>query len=227
MKGHFLFLSAVLCFFVSISNAQNTNQNLSPTINLSKSELVISVDKSSEAKSIEQMYVSVTIDGVSEKVKNSDYKYTVSGGQIVGEGNNVQWNLFGVRPGTYAIKLEVPEKGKIKTANQSITVVDEMSNCGLVECPVVSVTASSDFVKIGENVVFTANIYGGTLDVKGYDWIITSGVIVKGQGTSQITVKPDSESDSKSITATVEINLLKNETCPNVTSETIQVKEKK
>ncbi|MCD9188305.1 MAG: hypothetical protein LUM44_17950 [Pyrinomonadaceae bacterium] len=225
MKRQLWFLLVLSCFFASISNAQNTSQNTSPTINLSKYELKISTEKISEAESVEQMYVSVRVDGVSEKVKNSDYKYTVSGGQIVGEGNNVQWNLFGVKPGTYTINLEITEKGKISTANRSITLVDEMINCGLVECPVVSVSASDDFVKIGESVVFTANVSGGNLEVKGYAWTISSGVIVKGQGTSQITIKPDPESDSKSITATVEINLLENKTCPNVTSETIQVKE--
>lgn len=224
MKGQLWILSAILCFFASVSNAQNTNQNTSPTINLSKYELKISAEKVSEAELVEQMYVSVTVEGVSEKVKNSDYKYTVTGGQIVGEGSNVQWNLFGVKPGNYTINLEVTEKGKVRTANRSIILVDEQI-CGLVECPIVSVSASDDFVKIGESIVFTANVSGGTLDVRGYGWTISSGVIVKGQGTSQITVKPDPESASESITATVEINLLDNKTCPNVTSETVQVKE--
>lgn len=224
MKRQLWILSAILCFFASVSNAQNTTRNTSPTINLSKYELKISAEKVSEAESVEQMYVSVTVDGISEEVKNSDYKYTVTGGQIVGEGGNVQWNLFGVKPGNYTINLEVTEKGKVRTANQSVILVDE-ATCGLVECPIVSVSASDDFVKIGESIVFTASVSGGNLEVKGYSWTISSGVIVKGQGTSQITVKPGPESDIKSITATVEINLLKNQTCPNVTSETVQVKE--
>ncbi|HQU84464.1 MAG TPA: hypothetical protein PKY59_15105 [Pyrinomonadaceae bacterium] len=217
MKTKLTFVFVCLCIFANLSNAQNS----SPMIELSTNQLEIPSIKNksvSEADAVARMYVSVKVGGVSEKVKNGDYKYTVSGGQIVGEGNNVQWNLYGVKPETYTINLEISENGKIKTATQSILVTDELV------CPLLNVTASKEQIKIGESVIFEANVSGGTLDVKGYRWMLSSGIIVKGQDTSKIEVKPDPASADKSITAIVEINL-NNGICPNTTSETVQVKK--
>jgi hypothetical protein len=54
------------------------------------------------------------------------YSYSVTGGQIIGEGANVTWDLAGLGPGTYRLTVEVSD-GKAKVS-QAVTVT-------IAECP--------------------------------------------------------------------------------------------
>jgi len=223
MKRHLWFLLVLACFLVNVTNAQNT----SPTIKLSTYQLEIpaeTCERISEAEIFARMQVSVTVSGVSGDIKKSDYKYTVSGGQIVGEGNNLRWNLFGVKAGNYTINLEIVENGKSKAINQSIIVTNAPICCGLCECAMFSLSSTHLEVKQGESVRISLNLNGGSQEEVRIKWTVKGGKIIQGQETNRIIVEADSGSENN-LTATVEISGLCLY-CPDTESLTIKIKQK-
>lgn len=138
------------------------------------------------------------------------YNYTVSGGRIVGQGANVNWDLSGVRTGTYTITAAVDDGCGFcgKTVTKTVTV-SQCTDCETpCSCPTLSISGPTDLVPSGGTATFTASVSGGTQDGVTYNWSVSNGTIVSGQGTSAITVTAP---DSASVTATFEIGGL----CPN------------
>jgi hypothetical protein len=59
--------------------------------------------------------------------KNASYSYSVGGGRIAGEGSEVLWDLTGVVPGSYVIKVDVHDSKKRQaTSSRTVTI----SMCG-------------------------------------------------------------------------------------------------
>jgi len=149
------------------------------------------------------------------------YSYTVSGGRIIGQGANVQWDLSGAQPGTYTITTGVNDGCGIcgKTNTQTITVAE--CDCKpACACPTLSVSGPSGITKPGDDMVFVANVTGG--DSLTYNWTVSAGTIKSGQGTSSITVDTTGLS-GQSVTATVELGGDTNPPdchCPRTASET-------
>lgn len=132
------------------------------------------------------------------------YNYTVSGGRIVGQGANVNWDLSGVKPGTYTITAAVDDGCGFcgKTQTKTITVA-ECDDCVKVcECPSLSVSGPSGTTAPGDSMTFTANISGGSCDNVTYNWTVSSGTIVEGQGTPVIRVATTKEMANSNVTAT-------------------------
>jgi hypothetical protein len=123
------------------------------------------------------------------KNKALTYQYTISGGRIVGEGENVVWDLKGLRPGNYTITAAVNEGRGFndKTPLQTVTIRDSCC-CIFCICPTLEVTGGGG-VKGGETVEFTANVSGGTAADITYNWTVSQGEIIEGQGTPKIKVK--------------------------------------
>ena len=153
------------------------------------------------------------------------YKYTISGGKIIGKGANVRWDLSGVRPGTYTIKTEVDDGcgfcGESFTANVEVKECD-MCGCDECTCPTISVADPPEDVLHGEIMIFTANVSGGSQGDVTYKWTVKDGTILKGQDTPVIEVFPLT-ADSV-VTATVEIDGLCG-SCPTTASATGKVKK--
>jgi len=139
------------------------------------------------------------------------YNYTVSGGRIVGSGAGVNWDLSGVKAGTYTITSAVDNGCGFcgKTQTKTITV-KECPDCKpICNCPTsTTVTGPSGLTQPGQSMTFTANINGGTQDNPSYNWTVSGGEIASGQGTSAITVNTDDSMQGRTVTATVEIGNL-------------------
>jgi hypothetical protein len=153
------------------------------------------------------------------------YNYTVSGGRIVGQGANVNWDLSGVRPGTYTITAGVDDGCGVcgKTQTKTITVEECTSCVKVCECPTMSITGPSSAVQPGQDMVFTANVSGGTCNPT-YNWTVSAGTISSGQGTPVIHVSTDTSMAGSNVTATVEIGGCCPE-CERTRSETGSVAE--
>jgi hypothetical protein len=154
------------------------------------------------------------------------YQYTVTGGRITGSGANVGWDLSGAKPGTYTISVMVDDGcgtcGQPKTRE---VVVKECQSCrsGPPPCPSIStVSASPDRVKVGETVTFTASVNtpSGATE-PSYNWSVSSGEIVSGQGSNVIMVRATNSGD---LTATVELGNVAPE-CPRAGSATALVEQ--
>lgn len=151
------------------------------------------------------------------------YKYTVSGGKIIGQGANVKWNLSGVRLGTYKLTAEVDDGYGFCGESKNLTVeVRECDGCPFIcECPTISVSGPKTIVKPGETMTFTANISGSETNIT-YKWKVSNGIIIEGQGTS--VIKVFSQDPDEGVAATIEIGGL-DECCPNTASETTPIAE--
>jgi hypothetical protein len=165
--------------------------------------------------------VSVNTKAVDPENDTLIYNYTVSGGRIVGQGANVNWDLSGVRAGTYTITAGVDDGCGVcgKTQTKTITV-KECPDCKKppCDCPTLSVTGPSSAVQPGDDMVFTANLSGGGSCSPTYNWSVSAGTIASGQGTPVIHVSTSGMAD-QSITATVDIGGCCPE-CHPVASET-------
>jgi len=72
-------------------------------------------------------------------------------------------------------------------------------------CPVTK-ASSPDMVYVNDKLQFVADVRGGDSTVKPtYNWTVSAGTILAGQGTSVIDVTTEGLSDGQSVTATVEV----------------------
>lgn len=162
----------------------------------------------------DDLSVNVTTTAVDPENDVLTYNYTVSGGRITGQGANVQWDLTGAQPGTYTITAGVDDSCGVcgKTQTATITVADCVCR-EVCTCPTLDVTGPSSAVAPGEVMTFTATVTGGSQSTVTYDWSVTSGTIIEGQGTPSIRVQTTPEMAGTNVTATVNIGGLC-DTCP-------------
>ena len=135
------------------------------------------------------------------------YNYTVSGGRIVGTGANVSWDLTGAQPGTYTITAGVDDSCGVCGQTQTKTITVAECKCVKVcECPIFGITGPAGVTTPGETMTFTANVSGGSGEAVTYNWDVSAGTIVEGQGTPVIRVATTPEMAGSNVTATVTIN---------------------
>lgn len=178
----------------------------------------------------DDMTVTVRTTAVDPENDVLTYNYTVSGGRIVGQGANVDWDLTGVAPGTYTLTAGVDDSCGVcgQTQTRTITVapcdcVEPIRETPACVCPSISVTGPAGTTNVGETVTFTANVTGGddrSSSTPTFTWTVTSGTIASGQGTPVITVTPDAGVGN--VTALVDVGGLC-ATCPTTASETAPI----
>lgn len=119
------------------------------------------------------------------------YRWTVDSGTLKGQGANTTWDLTGARPGTYHAVADVDEGNVDCAAFASVAVI--VLDCpppppAPPSCPEVKVSCP-DHATEKAPITFTATLSGGTAGiVPTYNWRVSSGHIISGQGTQSITV---------------------------------------
>jgi len=96
-------------------------------------------------------------DGFNKQVV---YKYSVTGGQVVGEGSEVIWDLSNWGPGFYQATVEAQDKKHSASAPLTVTI----SNCGDCatgdcHCPMIVVNCY-DTVKAGTPIICKPTLIG-------------------------------------------------------------------
>jgi hypothetical protein len=181
-------------------------QNQPPTIALDSDAQVVTLCP--DAESISNPRVRLKATGVSPEGKPLRYKWTVSGGRLDSyDGTDVVWDLSDAQPGVYNASVTVesgPVDNPLCTAFTSTKVV--VRNCPPPRpvCPNVSIYCP-DVQQAGTPITFTASVSGGTPGVTPvYNWVISAGKILSGQGTATITVDTAGLA-GQPISATVEV----------------------
>lgn len=176
-----------------------------PTIKLDADAQVVTLCP--DAESMANPRVRLKATGYSPEGKPLRYRWTVSGGRLEGDGTDVVWDLSDAQPGVYnaAVTIESgPVDNPLCTAFTSTKVV--VRNCPPPRpvCPNVSIYCP-DVQQAGTPVTFTASLSGGTPGVTPvYNWVVSAGKILSGQGTSTITVDTAGLA-GQPLTATVEV----------------------
>lgn len=131
--------------------------------------------------------------------------YTVSGGRIVGSGTSVYWNFSGVRPGVYELSASVDIGYGASVPKKIAVEVKECEICDMsCACPTINVTSGPE-INPGETASFSVEVLGPKYEKLAFEWTITGGSIIDGQGTSNIKVKT-SRDQTEQVRATVTIS---------------------
>jgi hypothetical protein len=187
------------------AQSPSSPQNQPPTITLDSESQIVTLCP--DAESIANPRVRLRARGVSPEGKPLRYKWNVSGGRLEGEGTDVVWDLSDAAPGVYNAAVTVesgPVDNPLCTAFTSTKVV--VRNCPPPRpvCPNVSIYCP-DVQQAGTPVTFTASVSGGTPGVTPvYNWKVSAGQILSGQGSPTITVDTAGLA-GQPITATVEV----------------------
>lgn len=226
----FLFILSHFIFYTDYSptaNISNNQTQTSPTpeqitkIKLSKNSLKIPCSPGTLPSEGEICNENMTIDvsAFSDNTNDSlTYKYEVTGGQIVGQGKNVFWNLVNVSPGTYQIFAQLIDNQNriLETSETKILTVESCDCCGggcvcsnfEIYSPNIETTVST--VKRGEKIVF---IISGELrtvfyaEDSPYKWTVSGGeIIYEGDKNSLIRVRVNPDKEAKELKVTLKIS---------------------
>jgi hypothetical protein len=163
----------------------STQTGPSPVVQLSEHPQIVTPCADSQGSSQIPLTASVTNFSTSEL----RWSWRASGGRIIGDGPNATWDLSGAQPGTYTATIEVDNnRNDGCVAFTSTKVVVRPCPPPPVVCPNVSIYCP-DTVTLGAPVTFTANLSGGTQGITPiYNWTVSAGTIISGQGTPSIQV---------------------------------------
>lgn len=118
------------------------------------------------------------------------YRWSTDSGRISGDGATVTWDLSGVAPGHYKAYVEV-ESGNIGGECQAFSSTNVLVNpCAPVPlvCPSVAIVCPEN-VAVDQPLTFSSNVSGVSLSAQPvYNWTVSAGRILEGQGTSSIRV---------------------------------------
>jgi hypothetical protein len=135
------------------------------------------------------------------------YRWTVDGGTLTGRGATTTWDLTGARAGTYHAVADVDEGDDDCAAFASVGVI--VLDCPPPlppppACPEVRISCP-DHATEKAPVAFTTTLSGGTPGIAPtYNWTVSNGHIISGQGTDSITVDTAGLA-GQTITATVDV----------------------
>lgn len=135
--------------------------------------------------------VKLTANAVSPGGYPIKYKWSTEAGVITGEGPVVTWSLAGLKPGYHKASLDIQSVGAEAScqAFSSITVL--VNPCPPVKpvCPAIEITCPTT-VEVDQPITFTSRYTGGVPAnvTPVYNWSVSAGTIIEGQGTSTIKV---------------------------------------
>lgn len=160
-----------------------------PTIKLDADTQVVTLCP--DAESMANPRVHLKAQAYSPEGKPLRYKWEVKGGRLEGEGTDVVWDLSDAQEGIYSASVTVesgPVGNPLCTAFTSTKVVVRRCQPTRPVCPNVSIYCP-DVQQAGTPITFTASVSGGTPGVTPtYNWVVSAGTILTGQGTPTITV---------------------------------------
>ncbi len=149
--------------------------------------------------------VNVTVNATDPENDPLTYNYTVSGGRIVGTGQNVTWDLSGVDKGSYTLTATIDDGCGVCAAPKTATVeIVDCPDCipDVCECGTLEVTGPPTTVEPGETMTFTARLTGGDEENVTFNWSVDKGRIIGSSTGSSITVDTTGLRE-ETVTATV------------------------
>ena len=157
-----------------------------PTLSLSANPSVVRLCEGEGSAAL------VHLDAVatSPEKKPISYRWTSDVGRIQGNGAAVTWDLTGVKPGYYKALLEI-DTGSADNGCKAFASTVVLVDCpppAPPPCPTVSISCPDKF-EVGQLLTFNSALSGSLGNVPTvYNWTVSSGMIIEGQGTSSIKV---------------------------------------
>jgi hypothetical protein len=156
-----------------------------PTLNLTADPAVMTESDSGNPAVVQLKAAAVSPDGNPIR-----YAWRAAAGRITGDGPAVQWDLSGLTPGTYRayVDIDTGTGEQLCHAFSSTAVVVKRRIPPPPTCPTVRISCPETTIA-GAPLNFTATVTGGTPNTNvAYNWVLTAGTIISGQGTNSIRV---------------------------------------
>ena len=136
-----------------------------------------------------------------------NFIYVVTGGEIVGSGPHVIWDLHKAPPGKHSITVGLGEG--IVVRGKTITKPVQMVGCPVCdrpcECLMITLTVPDTPITMGDAFIVEATVQGTNSEKASYKWSVSVGTIVEGHRTSRILVRTDSDMKANTVTVSLEI----------------------
>ncbi len=185
----YLALSALVAFL-------SAPQTFSQTRTVAASNAPLSLSLTSDANAVSACVdgapqVRLTAQAVSPGGYPIKYKWSTSAGVINGEGPVVTWNLAGLKPGYHKASLDIESVGSDGSCQAFSSVSVLVNACPAIQpvCPAIEVLCPNK-VALDQPLTFTSLSTGGVPAKVSpvYNWSVSAGKIIEGQGTSTIKV---------------------------------------
>jgi hypothetical protein len=134
--------------------------------------------------------VQLTAKAVSPGGNPIKYRWTTSGGTITGDGDVVTWDLTGLKPGYHKASLDIQSNGVDGECHAFSSVSVLVNPCPVIPpvCPAIEIVCPTS-IGIDQPLTFTSRASGGTPSIRAvYNWTVSAGSIIEGQGTNTIKV---------------------------------------
>lgn len=138
--------------------------------------------------------VQLTARAVSPGGNPIKYRWSTPDGTIIGEGPTATWDLTGVKPGYHKASLDIVTNGSDGECQAFSSVTVLVNPCPVVSpvCPNIEIVCPTN-IGIDQPLTFTSRATGGTPTITPpstpvYNWTVSAGTIVEGQGTNTIKV---------------------------------------
>ncbi|MGH9929669.1 MAG: hypothetical protein ACREA9_10665 [Pyrinomonadaceae bacterium] len=132
------------------------------------------------------------------------YRWTSNAGRIEGDGARVTWDLSGLKPGYYKAYVDIDTGSGDEACQAFASTAVLVNRCPPPPstCPNVAIECP-DKVMLNEPLTFRSTVSGGSGGVRQtYNWTVSAGRILDGQGTDTIHVDTTGLA-GQSVTATL------------------------
>lgn len=190
LVGYLAPIALVACICASEVSAQKTtvvsSVNAPLTLSLTADSNTVSACADGGAPRVK-----LTANAVSPGGYPIKYRWTASDGTIIGDGPVVTWNMAGLAPGYHKASLDIQSVGSEGSCQAFSSVTVLVSPCVTIQpvCPAIEVVCPTN-IQPGQPLTFSSRLTGGVpADTNAvYNWTVSAGTIVSGQGTDSITV---------------------------------------
>jgi hypothetical protein len=183
--GDLLPLALAVIFLPAQASAQKKQQNAvysPPTLSLTTDNATVSACQGSSQ---------VRLDARASSPGGNPirYRWSTSAGVINGNGPSVNWDLSGLAPGIYKANVDIETGNNDGECNAFTSTTVVVKPCPPVRptCPNVEIICPTNIV-VDQPLTFSSNV-GATPGVTPtYNWSVSAGSIIEGQGTPTIRV---------------------------------------
>ena len=180
------FLLLPLQVFAQLRGANDRENfvNAPPTLTLTSDTTVVKGCVEGQAQRVQ-----LNADAKSPNGLPIRYRWSTTAGTISGDGPIVTWDLAGLSPGTYKALLQIAigdADGECQAFTSKSVLVVPCPPPAVV-CPNVSISCPTSIVA-DQPLTFSSSVTGGTGAANIYNWEVSAGTIIEGQGTPTIKV---------------------------------------
>lgn len=204
-----LLSSAIFLLLISISSAQTaTLEQVTLSRNSVPTYCPVARERPDSVCNKKDGQIEVVASVRNPKNEPVQIIYFASGGEIIGSGPRVIWDLHQARPGNHSITVGIGEGMVIR--GKTITKPVEKYGCPICdppcECPTLEIRAPDSPITAGDAFIVEADLRGGQQEPDPkYRWTVSEGTIIDGQGASRVLIRTDSKSPVKPLEVRLEI----------------------